>query len=267
MRRYNLFRLLAVPAAVAVLFVSCKKVGNNDNPDITASANVIVVHAAPVPAGYPTLEMYIDTGKFTAAALAYLGNNQATGITGNLLYAPALAAESHKVDVRPVTTPAVKVLDVTTSLGINENYTLFIYDTLSTTTNQFKLLRLTDDLSQPADTSHSKIRFLHLAPTLPAYDLTFVRLIGTTEVDSVTMTNRSYVGGSAPNEAALSVFTNLKGGIYRLKIKLANTSTVVTTINNAATNYLNFAKGKGFTVFITGMAKGQPLALRSVRHM
>lgn len=251
--------------AGVLLFASCKKEGNNDNPDVTASSNVIVVNAAPAPAGYPALDMYLDTGKFTPAAIAYLGTNQATGITGNLLYAPALAAD-HAVDVRPTTTPNVKVLNANASLMPGGNYSFFIYDTLSNTTSQFKLLRLTDDLSQPADTSMGKIRILHLAPTLPAYDFTFVRLVGTIETDSVTLTNRTYVGGSAVNEEALSAFTSVKGGVYRLKIKTAGTPAVVATINNASTNYLSFAKGKGYTVYVTGMAKGQPLALRSVRH-
>ena len=265
MKRYYIKRSLAALTAGVLLFASCKKEGNNDNPDVASSANVIVVNAGPAPAGYPALDMYLDTGKFTPAAIAYLGNNQATGITGNLLYAPALAAD-HAVDVRPAGTPAVKVLNTTASLAPNTNYSFFIYDTLNATTGQFKLLRLTDDLTQPADTSMGKIRILHLAPTLPAYDFTFVRLSGTTEADSVTLTNRTYIGGGAPNEAALSAFTNVKGGVYRLKIKTAGTPAVVATINNASTNYLSFAKGKGYTVYVTGMAKGQPLALRSVRH-
>ncbi|MBL7737708.1 MAG: DUF4397 domain-containing protein [Chitinophagaceae bacterium] len=265
MRRQYIQRSLVVMASGVLLIASCKKQGNNDNPDVSPSSNVIVVNAAPSPAGYPALDMYLDTGKFTPAAIAYLGNNQATGITGNLLYAPALAAD-HAVDVRPTTTPNVKVLNANASLMPDVNYSFFIYDTLNNTTSQFKLLKLTDELVQPADTSMGKIRFLHLAPTLPAYDLTFVRLSGTTEVDSVTLTNRTYVGSGVPNEATLSAFTNVKGGVYRLKIKTAGTATVVTTINNAATNFLNFAKGKGYTVYVTGMAKGQPLALRTVRH-
>ncbi|MBC7948648.1 MAG: DUF4397 domain-containing protein [Chitinophagaceae bacterium] len=265
MRKYKVLKALALPLAVAGIFVACKKEGLNDTPEVSPSANVLVVHAAPVATGYPTLDVFVDTARFTAAALAYLGNNQATGITGNLLYAPVIA-DDYELNVRPSTTPGVKVLNTTTSLAANSNYSFFIYDTLSATTSQFKLLRLTDDLTPPADTSMSKVRFLHLAPNAPAYDVTMIRLVGTAETDSITLPARSYIGNSAPNEATLSAFTAVKGGIYRVRLKLAGTSTVAATINNAATNFLNFAKSKAYTVFITGTAKGQALALRSVRH-
>lgn len=258
-------RLSFFIALTGLTLVACKKEGNNDNPDVSPAANVLLIHAAPVPANFAAVNAFLDTGRITPAALTYLGNNQATGTTGILLYAPVIATPGRMFDVRPTSSASTKVIEQQVNLEAAKNYTYILYDTLNDATGKFKLLKLTDDLSQPADTTLGKIRFLHLAPNVPNVDVTFIRLNGTTEVDSVTFANRSYVGNSAPNEAGLSAFTNLKGGTYRVRAKTAGTGTVLATINNSSGS-LTFASGKGYTVYVTGTAKGQPLALRSVRH-
>jgi hypothetical protein len=258
-------RNILIAFSLLLGFASCKKEGNNDNPNVAPTANLMVVHAAPVPTGFDAIHVYLDTGRVTSTAISYLGNNQATGTTGSLFYMPVIAGKRN-LDVRPSLSPAVKVVDQSVSLESSRNYTYFIYDTLNTATGRFKLLPLMDDLSQPADTSLSKIRFLHLAPGVANVDVTFVRLSGTTEVDSVTFANRPYVGSTNPDVNMLSTFTNVKGGTYRARVKTPGTGTVIATINNTTSNFLNFAKGKGYTVYVTGTAKGQPLALRSVRH-
>jgi hypothetical protein len=176
-------------------------------------------------------------------------------------------AGTRSLEIRPANTPSQKLFTSAITFDQAQNYSVFIYDTLNTATGQFKLLRLTDNLTPPTDTTQSKVRFLHLAPNAPAVDVTFVRLNGTVEADSVTFANQTYVGLGAPNEATLSNFTNIRGGLYRVRVKAAGTGNVLATINNStATNFLNFAQGKGYTVFVSGTAKGQPLALRSVRH-
>jgi hypothetical protein len=258
-------RIFICVALAGLSLVACKKEGNNDNPDVSPAANVLLIHAAPVPAGFAGVNAFLDTGKITPAAIAYLGNNQATGTTGSLFYMPVIATPNRNFDVRPTTALTTKLIEQQVNLEPARNYTYILYDTLNDATGKFKLLKLTDDLSQPADTSQSKIRFLHLAPNIPNVDVTFIRLSGTTEVDSVTFANRSYVGSTTPNEAALSAFTNVKGGVYRVRAKAAGTGTVLATINNSSGS-LSFASGKVYTVFVTGTAKGQPLALRSVRH-
>lgn len=254
----------------AILFLlfsiaACRKEGNNDNPATTPTSNLLIVHAAPVPTGFDAVHVFLDTGRVTTTALAYLGNNQATGTTGSLFYMPVMAGK-RSLDIRPSLSPAVKVVDQSVDLASNRNYSLFVYDTLNNATGRFKSLLLTDDLSQPADTSLAKIRFLHLAPGVSNVDVTLIRLNGTAEVDSVSFTNRPYIGSINPDVNALSAFTNVKGGTYRLRVKTPGTGVVLATVNNTSSNFLNFAKGKGYTVFVTGTAKGQPLAVRSVRH-
>jgi len=91
-------------------------------------------------------------------------------------------------------------------------------------------------------------------------DLTLVRT-SVTPNDSVTLTNRSYIGAS-PTISALEPFASIPQGAYTLKVKLAGTQTVALTANLAS---LNVANGI-FTLFAAGTTQGQALTANAVRH-
>jgi len=88
-----------------------------------------------------------------------------------------------------------------------------------------RAVQLTDDLTVPSGTN-VHVRFLHLAPLAPAVDITLLRTSPST--DSVTLTNRSYLGAT-PNATALSAFAPIPGGTYTIRVKLPGTQTVVAT--------------------------------------
>jgi hypothetical protein len=103
------------------------------------------------------------------------------------------------------------------------------------------------------------VRFLHLAPLAPAVDITLLRTSPST--DSVTLTNRSYLGAT-PNATALSAFAPIPGGTYTIRVKLPGTQTVVATFALGT----NLSSGRIVTLAATGTARGQALGAMVLRH-
>jgi hypothetical protein len=93
----------------------------------------------------------------------------------------------------------------------------------------------------------------------PAVDLTLVRNAATP--DSVTLTNRTYLGAS-PNATSLSAFTPIPGGSYILRVKLAGTQTVVAAFSLGTT----LTSGRIITLAAIGTARGQALSAMALRH-
>ncbi|HPH99482.1 MAG TPA: DUF4397 domain-containing protein [Chitinophagaceae bacterium] len=238
----------------SILLFACKKEGNKITD--AQSANVIVVHAVPNTPAIP-IQVYIDNGKLSTAALAYLSKSTPNGISGGPLYLPVLAG-TRMLDIRPDADQNSKLVSLTTNLYEDKNYTFFAYDTLNN--NQTRLLKLTDDLTPPADASMCKVRFLHLAPAAPNLDITILRT-SATPADSITFTAQSYIGSSAFSETALSVFTLVKGGSYTVKLKLAGTQTVVKSFTG-----FDLANGKTYSLYAAGGVKGTALTVKSIRN-
>jgi hypothetical protein len=221
-------------------------------------SSMAVIHASPVSTTVPTdtLHVFIDNARYNSANILY---NTSSG------YLPVLAG-SKAVDIRRGITSTssnyVSTFNYTFERG--KAVSFFVYDTTTSATGQAKVLRLKDDLTLPA-ANMSHIRFLHLAPRGQAVDLTLVRT-SVTPNDSVTMSNRSYIGAS-PSEENLAPFMAVPRGTYTIKVKAAGTQTVLlSSANFALTTGLNITEGRISTLWLTGSAKNRPLALGNFRH-
>jgi hypothetical protein len=236
-----------------VLFTACKKAF--EQPESYSS--FAVIHASPVSSTSPTdtLNVFVDTAKYTAAGVTYLSNSG---------YLPVLSGD-RTINVRrqPLVSSPLYVSSFTKSFERSKIYSFFVYDTTTTATGTARVLRLTDDLTLPA-ANMAHVRVLHLAPNGPAVDITLLRT-SVTPNDSVTIANKSYIGAS-PNEAALSPFMPVPKGTYTVKVKLAGTQTVATSGTLVLTPGLDVNVGRIVTVFVTGTAKGRPLTIGSFRH-
>jgi Domain of unknown function (DUF4397) len=129
----------------------------------------------------------------------------------------------------------------------------FAYDTL-TTGGTAKMLVLNNDM-RPADTATSNIRFLHLSPNAGPVDVVLTRSqnqFGLAATGTINLTNVPYIGSTAtPNETALSAFTAIPAGTYRVEVRSG--STTVLTI--AA---LTLRETKNYSIVARGFAPPRP---------
>jgi Domain of unknown function (DUF4397) len=224
-----------------------------ENNYTTNFASATFINASPSvnnAAPRPGINIFVDTLAKSASVIAY---RSSTGYLG-------IEPGSRKLELRTNTTPTAVLFNAAAeSFEANKASSFIIYDTLSATNTSLKVLRLNDDLSLPT-AGNIKVRFLHLANNAPAVDLTLVRT-SVTPNDSVTLTNRSYIGAS-PVASTLEPFASIPQGAYTLKVKLAGTQTVALT---AALSSLNAANGI-FTLYAAGTTQGQALTANVVRH-
>jgi len=220
-------------------------------------SSVAVIHASPVSSTSPTdtLHFFVDTARYNSTGVTYINSSG---------YLP-VSSGTRPISIRrkSVNTSALYVATFPYDFARGKSYSFFVYDTTTSATGTAKVLRLQDDLTLPmANMAH--IRALHLAPNGPAVDITLLRT-SVTPNDSITITNRTYVGAT-PNEAALSAFTPVPRGTYTAKIKLAGTQTVATSAIVVLSPAADLNIGRIVTVFVTGTAKGRALAVGSFRH-
>jgi hypothetical protein len=249
----NTKKILLVALVSLALLPACEKAF--EQPADWSS--VAVIQASPVAAASPTdtLEVFMDNQRYNSTGIVYNTNST---------YLPVLSG-SKTIDIRrgPSTSASNYVNSFSYNFEKGKSYSFFVYDTASTSSSQAKVLRLKDDLSLPA-ANMAHVRFVHLAPNTPAVDLTLLRTSATPN-DSVTISGKSYVGAS-PNEDGLSPFTAIPRGTYTAKIKTAGTQTVLTSATVTITTGANINEGRIVTIYITGTAKGRPLAIGSFRH-
>jgi hypothetical protein len=224
-----------------------------ENSYTTNYASAIFINASPSinnAAPRPGVNLFVDTLVKSGSVIAYRGS------TGYLGIEPG----SRKLELRTNTTPTTVLFSAAAeNFEVNKASSFIIYDTLSSLNSSVKVLRLSDDLSLPT-AGNIKVRFLHLANNAPAVDLTLVRT-SVTPNDSVTLTNRSYIGAT-PTASTLESFASIPQGVYTLRVKLAGTQTVALS---AALSALNAANGI-FTLYAAGTTQGQPLTANVVRH-
>lgn len=250
----------------SAFFPACKKAFEQP-ADYSSMA---VIQASPVATTSPTdtLQVFVDDMRYNSTGLLYNTNST---------YLPVLSG-SKTITIRRGlnSSSASYVNSFTYPLEKGKAYSFFVYDTTTSSTGQAKVLRLKDDLTLPA-ANMSHIRVLHLAPNGPPVDVTLVRtsiaptgnpLLSPT--DSVTISNKVYIG-AAPNEDALSAFMPiLRGTLYTVKVKNAGTQTVLasSTLNltQAATSGSSINEGRIVSIYVTGTAKGRPLAIGFFRH-
>lgn len=254
-------KIFGFALATIVVAASCKE--EFEQPKNYSSFTV--VHASPVSATAPTdtLHVFVEDGLYTSpSGILYLGTSSGP-------YLPVLSG-SHTINIRrkAVASSDLYVAPFTQDFTAAGIYSFFVYDSTTTATGQAKVLKLKDDLTLPQTTpvAESKFRFLHLAPNQPAVDVTYLRT-SVTPNDSITVTNKSYVG-AAPDEAALAAFMRAPKGVYTVKVKTAGTQTVLTslTLSAAQANGTDVTQGPIYSFFISGTAKGRPLALRLLKH-
>ncbi len=239
---------------VLISFTACDKEATELIPSVNAA--FAVIHAAP---GAPTVDIVVDGlvanggRRLTYRTLSAGGGAGAGGI-----YMP-LATGTRNIKIS-TDSGKTNVVNADLSFATNSASTIVVYDTLAATgAPSLRFVQLSDDLTAPTGTN-VHVRFLHLAPLAPAVDVTLIR---GANIDSVTITNRSYLGAT-PNAATLSTFTPITGGAaYTFKVKLAGTQTVVITGSLAA----NLSEGRIVTLSAVGSAKGQALGVLVARHL
>ncbi|MBN9383942.1 MAG: DUF4397 domain-containing protein [Chitinophagaceae bacterium] len=127
-------------------------------------------------------------------------------------------------------------------------YTVFAYDTLSTD-KKVKYIILKDTLPDPG-TGKSSIRFLHLSPDASLVNIDIFK--GTDSLRLVT--GGSYIG-STPNTVALSNFSKIAAGDYRVKVKGKTKTGADTLLLNISP--VKVEAGKTFTLYLGGLVKGK----------
>jgi hypothetical protein len=241
---------------IAAGFVSCGKVIEYSNSYSTAT----FINASP---GSPALSVLVDSINQTGTALVYraasLPLNIQPGVRNVLI-------RSNNPLVPGAFLYPVKLMGQ--EFAENKSATFINYDTLSTSVN-YKVVRLTDDLA-PAPSGFIKVRYISVATSTPASDITFLRTsvngVSLTTLDSVTINNQSYIGASpsAQQIEALSKFIQLPAGNYTVKQKTAGTQTVIATAT-LSTLFGGINTG-AFTVYSTGGVQSLPLTIIAVRH-
>jgi Domain of unknown function (DUF4397) len=250
-------------ALFALLGISgCKKTTETTelNPLVNSTAQFI--HAAPdtlaiAPQVQPAYDIVVDGLVANGSRRLTYGLVSQGGGGGNAPgYMPFLQGTRNIKISRD--SGRTNVIDASLPFDKNSAYTIIAYDTLATPTSKLRVVRLNDNLTPPAS-GITHVRFVHAAPNAPAVDITFLRTAPS--LDSVTITNRSYLGAS-PNADALSAFTPVPSGTYTLKIKAAGTQTVVATVALGT----NLASGRIFTYYAIGTARGRALSVINTRH-
>jgi uncharacterized membrane protein len=262
-------KIFAMALISLAFFSACKKAFEQpaDYSSVAViQASPVVVQTQTTPTD--TLHVFVDTMRYNATGMTYNTNSG---------YLPVLSG-SKTINIRRGinSTYTNYVNSFTYNFEVGKAQTFVVYDTATSSTGQAKLLRLKDDLTLPA-ANMSHVRFLHLAPNGPAVDVTLVRTsvapTGTpvlSPFDSVTITNKSYVGAT-PNEDALSAFTPVpRGTLYTVKVKTAGTQTVLTSftlnLTQSQTTGSDVNQGRIVTLYVTGTAKGRSLAPGFFRH-
>lgn len=255
---YKSFLLLLT---AGTFIVSCKKKTDEAldlNPDANSSA--LFVHAAPIAATPPppSFDIVVDGKVANGSRRLSYGISSLGGGAGNGgAYMPFLTGTRNiKISADSGKT---NVIDANLDFAKNAAYSIIAYDTLATSASKLRVVRLNDNLTPPA-TGITHVRFVHAAPNAPAVDITFLRTAPT--LDSVTITNRSYLGAT-PNADALSAFTPVPSGTYSIRIKAAGTQNVVAAINPG--NII--LTGRIYTFYAIGTAQGRPLAVINTRHL
>jgi hypothetical protein len=262
LKTYSMKQLLNIlTIGTAFLFASCDK----EALELTAqsSASVAFIHAAPTlppttGTAAPAVDILIDDlvsngGRRLTYGLVSVGGGAGNGGA----YMP-ITPGSRTIKISP-DSGKTNFINATLQFEAKKAYTVVAYDTLAASgTRTLRAVQLTDDLAAPSGTN-VHVRFLHLAPLAPAVDITLLRTSPST--DSVTLTNRSYLGAT-PNATALSAFAQIPGGTYTIRVKLPGTQTVVATFALGTT----LSSGRIITLAAIGTARGQALNAMALRH-
>ena len=231
----------------AIALFGCGK----ENPVTPVYSSVLFVNAAVTAPTAPGNNLYLNDSLYWSI-IQYNTNTGYLGVT------PGTHIFKVKQEVLPPNAPVTIATDASATFDANRTYTLVAYDSLDAA-NTINLMRLNDDLTVP-DVNSGKVRFWSLAPNYPSpVDVTYLRT-SATPADSVTISNRVFPG-SNPNPADHEGFTTVPSGTYTIRVKLAGTQTVVTSISG-----VTVGRRKIYSHYLTGTAQGRPLAFGQVIH-
>jgi len=257
LKTYSMKQLLNIlTIGTAFLFASCDK----EALELTAqsSASVAFIHAAPTLPPTTAVDILIDDLVSNGGRRLTYGAVSVGGGAGNGGAYMPITPGSRTIKISP-DSAHTNFINATLQFEPKKAYTVVAYDTLAASgTRTLRAVQLTDDLTAPSGTN-VHVRFLHLAPLAPAVDITLLRTSPST--DSVTLTNRSYLGAT-PNATALSAFAPIPCGTYTIRVKLPGTQTVVATFALGAT----LSSGRIITLAAIGTARGQALNAMALRH-
>jgi uncharacterized protein DUF4397 len=208
----NLLLKLFSVVIVSSVLLACEK-------DDDAKTKVMVIHASP---NAPNVDVRVNN----AIAFSNLPFPENTAYT-------SINAGSTNIKVSPTGTTTY-VIDATTTLAENKNYSVFAIDSVS----KIKLAAVEDNLAAPA-AGKAHVRFFHFSPNAPAVDIAVTG-------GPVLFANRTFNDQSTNN--AVIAFTPVNAGTYNLEVRPAGSTTVVLALPN-----ITLESGKIYTVFAKGL--------------
>jgi hypothetical protein len=223
----------------------------------SCSKDLPVAEADPTPSAMVAVHNFALLVPSNLTVMLNNANLSVLGAPASIAYGASLAGPY--AGVKPgATTVGLRTLTGTADL-ISKSATLvassatsvFAFDTL-TAAGTIKAIALSNNLTAPA-TGTANLRFLNLSPTSAVLSAVLTRtadIYGVATTGSTTFGNVAYVGGTTPNEATLSNFTNIPAGTYTLALVSGTTPVATTT--------LTIREGKAYSLVARGYAAGRP---------
>ncbi len=244
-------KILTYSLGSILLLAACKKAENLTGPLNTSLAYVSITNAN---ASKDTVNVFSNNDTLTLAS-AIAPNGTVLGLyTG-------VTPGNHLIEARDYKPANTIYYEGDIDVIAGNSYALVFYDTLKA--GRFKAILLNNERKADANPLNAKVRFLNLSPKSPAFDFWMVRRVGAVPKDSVKLYSVVPNLGSVatPDAAALSVYSSVLAnqaanaagpGIpvsdYILRLKLANTNTIV--FSSAATTIV---PGRNYTFFARGI--------------
>jgi hypothetical protein len=199
-------------AVLPTLFLmSCDR---DDDPVVTQTANVKVVHASP---DAPGVDLLVDNTRVNTTPLMYPND------TDYLV----VEAGTRNIKVNAAGTNT-SVIDANINLAPDQYYTIFAANQL----DNIEAVVVTDNLTPPAS-GQAHVRFIHLSPDAPAVDVVVA------DEGPVLFSNQTFKQATD--------FTPVSAGSYNLEVRVAGTNTVVLELPN-----VQLTDGAIYTVFAKG---------------
>jgi len=237
---YKIFYGFLIICAVA----GCSK----NDPDTPSLTYINVINAAPQ---YDSL-LVLAIDSISKYPLPY------TVATGYLNLSPGIK----KMEVKDSASNIIYLSRPFENFETNMASTFFVYDTVSTSNQTLKLVRLHDDLALP-ENGFFKLRIINLLPAATSVDVTFIKENST---DSILYTGLPHIANvfSLP---AIEGFTILPIAAYRINVRTAGSQNTLATLSVTPANLAGVAAIKGInTFYITGGAQGKPVSVGRFRH-
>ncbi len=211
-------KYFSISVIVLLMFAGFTGCSDDDNnPAVPAAkSNVMVIHASP---DAPAVDIVVE-GNVVKANLAYPNSTPYVEVDAGTRNVKLNAAGTSNT-----------IMEGNLPLEAGKNYSVFAADTLGS----IEPVVFTDDLTAP-DSGKARIRFIHLSPDAPAFDVTLTD-------GTLIFHDYAFRGGSN--------FISLNTGTYDLWVKFAENGSVVIALPN-----ITLEEGKIYTIFAKGLVGG-----------